>query len=151
MYPEGEKKISEIKEGDLVLDADGNPKKVLHCGSCHTEEIIHVVTESGREIEVTENHLVKTRTGSLRAAELTPCGYLLTKERKEAVEIPDNICSVEKSPCNKPVYHIELQDGGTLIGNGIVSCDSSPGSNGNAGWPEEVLKTREILRSALRK
>lgn len=147
--PEKQKRVSELQEGDMVMDGDGNERKVARTASCKAEEVVHIVTETGRTLDVTENHLLKTYTGFKRAGDLAPCGYVLAREEGGSGERQEHLVSVERQGYEGMVYHVELEDGGTLLANRIVSLDSCVVGRRSQTWKEAVLKSRAALHSAI--
>lgn len=147
LYPEKEKRVSELQEGDTVMDGDGNGRRVVRVVSCKAENIVHIVTETGRTLDVTGNHMLKTYTGFKRAGDMASCGYVLVRDGDG--EHQEYLLSVESQDYEGMVYHVELEDGGTMLANGIVSLDACAVGRQNQTWKETVLKSRAALHSAI--
>lgn len=77
---EGDKKIIDIKPGDIVLTINEETKerewkKVIkrhkNLGISRNEKMLNIKMEDGRELKITGNHKVQTQRGWVRADELT--------------------------------------------------------------------------------
>lgn len=134
---QGSKRITELKSGDIVLTDTGFREYIgsIHDGRVSSTLIIH--TDNGKNIELTDDHLIKTERGFIHANRLY-IGSLLVDSKVVRIE---NSSSFVVSP---------LTRSGTIVVNDIVlSCYANVFSHSIANFmliPVTTNLTKDISK-----
>lgn len=112
-----EKLVSEILKGDKIMGEDGKVLVVSGTVSGHEENICCIMTKGGKRLEVTKDHPIATKEGSLRARDITPKMLLICENGSE-----DEVEFNYLKPYNDTVYNIETEGGSNwVVANGILA------------------------------
>lgn len=117
MTKQGEKNISELCEGDIIITDSGEAAlKQLITG--HSEKIIAVGTCENDSVWLTAEHPISTQRGLICAGNLTANDCLKTKsgELKE-------INYLVGMDYNDAVYSLELEHSALIVANGYLTGD----------------------------
>ena len=112
----GLRPIEDIQAGDYVWSENTETgekelKKVLSVSITETDQLVHVITGNGTEINTTENHPFYTEgKGWCVASELEEGDVLRTQDGKT-----ETVASVEMETLDEPVkvYNLEIEDSHT--------------------------------------
>ena len=111
-----EKKIDNIRPGDEV--AGDNGKCVVQDVLYGCEELLVVLeTTGGRRLSLTENHPVKTDSGTVRANALTVGENIYTADGKEQIKY------LHQEQYHEIVYNLILSPSDMMICNGVLVGD----------------------------
>lgn len=117
MTKQGEKNISELNEGDIIITASGEATlKQLITG--HSEKIIAVGTCEEDSVLLTAEHPINTKRGLICAGNLTVDDCLMT-ESGELKEI-NYLMGIDY---NDTVYSLELEQSALIVANGYLVGD----------------------------
>lgn len=138
------KKVSEIQIGDFVLTNDHRSVAVTESYKGNEEMLICIKTETGRILQVTENHPVLTEHGKIKACNLVISTKVYTESGLEKIE------DISLVPYNDLVYNLDC-DGALLIANGIIAGDficqnEAETKKHRVSYSKETLEIMEDLK-----
>lgn len=111
-----QKKISDIKIGEQV-STETEPSSVVNIYKGMESELVHLETENGHILRMTNSHPVKTTRGFVKASGLTAADTIITVEGKSKVKY------LYMEQYDSEVYNLELKPEGVIICNGIIAGD----------------------------
>lgn len=138
--------IDTIEEGDRIMAGNGESVCVTKCFQSCSNTCVQIVTEENTLI-VSDQHMIQTNTGFIKACNLTNCGYLL--ENLGRIQSEVNIHEIKKIDYKHRLYHIEVDKIHTLIANGIVVGDGTIKEVNATTWSQEILDKRTALHNVL--
>lgn len=116
------KRVEELKKGDRLKSRDGGDAKIADiAGQASTQLIVHIQTENGRELFLTDSHPVVTDQGLRCAVRLENGDTLMT------IDGPQKIRQVCAGPSKEEkCYSISLTDSAQrFYANGILTTDAA--------------------------
>lgn len=113
-----QKMINEIAIGNMVRTPEGGSKKVVNVWTGPRAEILHIETDGGAVINLTDTHPVMTKEGLKPACALTLDDQLLMEDGQYQKIQFFNTLSYDRF-----VYNLDLEDGHTFICDDFVVGD----------------------------
>ena len=119
----GDKRIDEIKEGDLVLTRKGF-KKVTHAWCNGEKDCIELTMDNGNHIVCTPDHrFITAQDEEIEAKDITPATDLLcyvTMRDESAFFSIAHIKHIKSGIGKQKVYDIEVEDAHEFFANGVL-------------------------------
>ncbi len=153
--------IEEIRAGDYVWSENTETgekelKKVLSVSITETDQLVHVTTGNGTEINTTENHPFYTEgKGWCVASELEEGDVLRTQDGKT-----ETVASVETETLEKPVkvYNLEIEDShtyyvsvdGVLVHNMCKNAPENSVVDNGGNSSDSITVTDDVIRNAMK-
>lgn len=118
-----EKMAQDIKEGDTVISSAGEELKVTGILVGEDAKIIHIQTEDGKILRISEGHPVATKEGPKAAVDLHPGDAIMTYADGVINEVKILYCCLVEY--YSKVYGIETEKGSQmLVAEGILAGNS---------------------------
>lgn len=111
--------IENIQIGDMILDENNCPVKVINKINGSDDCVMCIETEDGHKIEVSMDHPMMTDHGGMPASHILP-SYKLKMESGDFQPIK----YIFRKDENCRVYSVELEDGHWFVANGFVTGDN---------------------------
>lgn len=136
-----EKPVSELLRGDMIVGEQGCLLEVHDIVSGYEETIYKICTVGGKQLEVTGEHPLATKTGTMRARDITSKMILLCADERE-----DEVEFCYKKPYEDTVYNIVTEGiSNWVIANGILAGNFSMQNE----FVEPLMTTRVLSDETL--
>ena len=157
----GLRPIEDIQAGDYVWSENTETgekelKKVLAVTVTETDQLVHVITGNGTEINTTENHpFYMEGKGWCVASELEEGDVLRTQDGKT-----ETVASVEMETLDEPVkvYNLEIEDShtyyvsvdGVLVHNMCKNAPENSVVDNGGNSSDSITVTDDVIRNAMK-
>lgn len=120
MQDGSEKKVEDVREGDLLLTPDGSGKVKSVQNAKVTTAMVHLKGENGKEASVSIDHPFATDQGLVCACLLDEGTKVITRDGETKITELCVTPGVETE-----LYHVTLESGNRLYANGFLVGDSA--------------------------
>lgn len=135
MADQSYKTISDIRIGEMILDANGKSVQVVDIMTGIEERMILVESEDGKSILLTDSHPILTERGMVLAKNLNASDILIMENGSKSA-----LRYVYIHEYNDQVYSLVFEKSTNLIGNGFIVGDFET--------QNEVMAQAAIIESA---
>lgn len=135
MADQSYKTISDIRVGEMILDANGKSVQVVDIMTGMEEKMILVESEDGKSILLTDSHPILTERGMVLAKNLNAADILIMENGSKSA-----LRYVYMQEYNDKVYSLVFEKSTNLIGNGFIVGDFET--------QNKVMAQAEIIESA---
>lgn len=138
-----QKTISEMKEGEWVSVYEDEPRKVLRLTGGTEKKLVHIETQNGSHIALTDTHPILTGRGIAMASEVSPADRMVMADGTTSL-----VRFVYVEDYNDQIYNLDLgMDAAHLIfADGFVAGDLGSQNNAIRQKDEETRPSPEADR-----
>jgi hypothetical protein len=136
-----QKMIHEIAVGDMVRTPEGGSREVVNVWTGTETEILHIETDGGAVINLTDTHPVMTKEGLKPACALTfDDQFLMEGGQYQKIQFFYTL------PYDRNVYNLDLKDGHTFICDDFVVGDNMMQNTVHVKDMSPVTADAELVR-----